>query len=647
MRGKQSPATISVSKVDDAPELHALAQAAAALLACRPVPFRTASALVVSSPDLWGLARALPPRLSASSSSLCLLLGWYKHGGLTGVTHATSQIMPVVALLNQLLADAHPEGAWTTLALFSSAVAEPHTDRRNVKGSFNFILPLALPASEQYIWVSQPPFPQTSLQPLAWMGKQGTVQPGFRIPLVVGQPVCIDPHSPHALPSPLPQDLQAPHVLLVGYSAPWLHRATPDQLSTLQQAGFRLNVSRGGAGPGGIGLGGDSFSPRKQVGLPPGTRPEIAADKVCSSSISTLPLRDSSLEGLLDACMFAEGVERRGSSSGLEVREEQNPQEEQGTLEDDVQPDIFAEGSAGLRGAYARRLEARVFEPADWNRVKRYLEGLGLDHLIQAVDDMGVDSLEDFGFIYREDLMEAGATKEEAEAILNCTQAELEGRPEGPAQARAGLYRPSRPIAPQRPAVAVRLVNAPDRARRAAQGVPGQEGAIAFGAAQGVPGQEGAIARGAARGVPGQEGAIARGAAQGVPGQEGAIARGAARGVPGQEGDIAVGAARGVPGQEGAIARGAARGVPGQEGAVVRGAAQGVPGQEGAIARGAAQGVPGQEGAIAVGAARGVPGQEGPGMRPPQDPCLKTLPSQTQSEPHFAACLWSCFLVRQ
>ena len=50
VRGKQSVARLT----DTAPELHALSQAATALLACRPVPFRTAAALLVSSPDLWG-----------------------------------------------------------------------------------------------------------------------------------------------------------------------------------------------------------------------------------------------------------------------------------------------------------------------------------------------------------------------------------------------------------------------------------------------------------------------------------------------------------------------------------------------------------------------------------------------------------------
>ncbi len=198
--------------------------------------------------------------------------------------------------------------------------------------------------------------------------------------------------------------------------------------------------------------------------------------KVFSEIPESLPHRDH--VGLLDAC----------TSAGV-------------SLEEDVQPDTFAEGSPNFRGAYARRLEPRVFEPADWNQVTQYLEGLGLEHLIPVIDEMGVDSLEDFGFLYREDLMEAGASKEEAEAILGCTRAGTDGRPDGPAQARAGFHRPSRPIAPARPATAARIARAPDRASRI------QEGAQGPCTAPSIPGQEGAQGPCTAPSIPGQEGA--------------------------------------------------------------------------------------------------------------------------------------------
>ena len=95
-------------------------------------------------------------------------------------------------------------------------------------------------------------------------------------------------------------------------------------------------------------------------------------------------------------------------------------------------------GSITGRGTYARRLEARVFEAANWERVKQYLIDIGVPHMIGPIDALGVGDLEDFEFLYREDVMEAGATKEEAETILGCTGASKEGRSDPPPLARAG-----------------------------------------------------------------------------------------------------------------------------------------------------------------------------------------------------------------
>ena len=425
--GKQSVSQLSLSKVHRESsqtvsrhsarvELHALSEAAAALLACRPVPFRTAAALIVSSPDVWNLARSLPKRLSAGPDSMYLLYGWYKHGGLTGVTSATSQLPQVVALLNALLAHAHPTGVWTTSAVFSSAVAAPHTDRRNLRHSCNHILPLALPATEQYMWVTNPL--QPALQPMAWLGDDGVARPGFRLPLGVGKPVCVDPHSLHAIPMPLQQDQHASHVLLVGFSVPWLDRATESELHCLQSCGFRLEVSRGGVqqgissggaqpgsvqgehtkgsvqGPGGSsggaqrGLQSDAlhtFSVKKQE------LTEVPAD---SRGQSTASAREGFDAGLLEVCLTDEGLGREREDTVCGIQGEMEGSVAPASLEEDVQPDTFAEGSVTSRGAYARRLETRDFEPNDWDRVKQYLEGLGLEHLIQAIDNLGVDSLD-------------------------------------------------------------------------------------------------------------------------------------------------------------------------------------------------------------------------------------------------------------
>ena len=210
----------------------------------------------------------------------------------------------------------------------------------------------------------------------------------------------MDPHSLHALPAQLPHEQASDHVLLVRFSVPWVHKATDQQRQQLQSLGFRLGLSRGGVGVPGVGA--DNLGASSEVADKTGLGLEVE-EKILAAAE-----RDES-PGMLEDCLIAEGHQQLDSKDrGC------------GDLLQDVQEDTAAEGSVSFRGAYAGRLETRDFEPADWDKVKKYLVGLGLKHLIGPIDALGVDSLEDFGFLYREDLMEAGATKEEAEAILSC-----------------------------------------------------------------------------------------------------------------------------------------------------------------------------------------------------------------------------------
>ena len=507
--GKQPPTVARVvpSRVPNTPDDVALSAVAAALLSSRPVPFRTAAALIVSAPVLKDLAQRLPARLGAGESSKYLLFGWYKHGGLTGVSGLTDRLPGVVQLLNALLEQVHPDGSWTTLGLFFSAAAQPHVDRRNVKNSCNHVLPLALPPTEQYMWVQRPV--QGQLDPLNWLGPDGQVHAGFRLPLVVGQPASVDPHSLHALPAQLPHEAHHEHVLLVGFSVPWLHRATAQQLHQLQSHGFRLGLSRGGVDPDKGSLG--SL----------GKEQKFLEEKVFLA-------RDGSANvGLLETCIVEEGQRQLGAN--LDGQEPESCD-----IQQDVQEDIAAEGSVTGRGTYARRLEARVFEPANWDRVKQYLITLGLEHLIESIDALGVDDLEDFEFLYREDLMEAGATKEEAEAILNCTGAAKEGRSDPPPMARSGYHRPSRPAtqAFQGPAVAARIVHANDRATRVLGAVPGATGSGAVPGATGSGAAPGATGSGAVPGATGSSVAPGATGSGAVPGA-GATGLGAAPGATG------------------------------------------------------------------------------------------------------------------
>ena len=385
--GKQSLNEKMLRVGATAADVQALSSAAAALLTHRPVPFRAASGLLHSARALWDCARPLPPRLSATNSARYLLFGWYKRGGLTGITRLTDRMPGVVQLLNAMLAQAAPAATWTTLALFSSPAAGPHVDRRNLKGSHNYVLPLALPPDEPYIWVQRPV--HSTLQSLSWLGEQGQVLPGFRLPLVVGHCVCVDPSTLRALPEPLPESRAAPYVVLVGYSVPGSEHAAPAHLQSLQASGFRLPFSRGGVSAEGFGPGGEvsakGCGPEGE-GLSLGGAREGARSLFLSQQLSSV--YEGEDPGLLEVGLIAEGHRQLSSNAfGAGIAPAH--------INQDVQEDTAAEGSVTGRGAYARRLEARVFEPANWDRVKQYLIGLGLEHLIGAIDDLGVDDLEE------------------------------------------------------------------------------------------------------------------------------------------------------------------------------------------------------------------------------------------------------------
>ena len=83
--------------------------------------------------------------------------------------------------------------------------------------------------------------------------------------------------------------------------------------------------------------------------------------------------------GLLESCLIAEGHQQLEGVTKERVVEFSD-------LQQDVQEDTAAEGSSSFRGASARRLETRNFEPADWDQVQRYLISLGLEHLVGQID---------------------------------------------------------------------------------------------------------------------------------------------------------------------------------------------------------------------------------------------------------------------
>ena len=348
---------------------------------------------MVSSPDLWDVARSLPDRLSAGESSKYLLFGWYKHGGLTGVATITQAIPGLVRLLNALLWQVHPTGTWTTLALFSSAVVAPHTDPRNLKPSYNYVLPLALPQGEHCLWVANPL--DCPLEPWIWQSPSGKLYSGFCLPLTVGQPACVDPHSLHAMPGPIADSSHEDHVLLVGYSVPWLQEATAAQLQCLQDCGFQLPGSRGGAHPGGA-----------EAEVHPGGVKVQVQERVFAAADVTQQVGEegASEQGPLEWCMSIEGhqafekviqEQKVSCVQGREPREHEQDYVGSADIHEDLQPDSFAEGSLGIGDAQRNRLQGRQFEVQDRNVVRGCLMHLNLAHLIGAVEQLGVEATED------------------------------------------------------------------------------------------------------------------------------------------------------------------------------------------------------------------------------------------------------------
>ena len=249
------------------------------------------------------------------------------------------------------------------------------------------------------------------------------------------------------MPGPIADSSHEDHVLLVGYSVPWLQEATAAQLQCLQDCGFQLPGSRGGAHPGGA-----------EAEVHPGGVKVQVQERVFAAADVTQQVGEegASEQGPLEWCMWIEGhqafekviqEQKVSCVQGREPREHEQDYVGRADIHEDLQPDSFAEGSLGIGDAQRNRLQGRQFEVQDRNVVRGCLMHLNLAHLIGAVEQLGVEAMEDFLLLFREDLIEAGATKAEAEAILAYANGGEVGSTEGSATTRAQMQRPSRPAA--------------------------------------------------------------------------------------------------------------------------------------------------------------------------------------------------------
>ena len=157
------------------------------------------------------------------------VLGFYQHGGVTGVTREWARFPGFAKLLARMVAAVDPKHEFTTLTILNQTRAKPHRDTYNLPVS-NLILPLRVPPSGGGIWVER-----------ALGDDARWVTPKMRVAgevqsLTPFQPCYLDPHKWHATEG----WQEGSRVLLVAYSLKGISRATAEQRRGLQCTGFRL-----------------------------------------------------------------------------------------------------------------------------------------------------------------------------------------------------------------------------------------------------------------------------------------------------------------------------------------------------------------------------------------------------------------------
>ena len=110
--------------------------------------------------------------------------------------------------------------------------------------------------------------------------------------------------------------------------------------------------------------------------------------------------------------------------------------EETGNLDQDIQPnlDSASQGVCLATGwpTLTHNLDAGCHHVHEHQTVDEYLAYLNLGHLLGVLRDIGIDELDDFRYVFVEDLVEMGLTYEDAQRILAPFHASNHHRPEGP-----------------------------------------------------------------------------------------------------------------------------------------------------------------------------------------------------------------------
>ena len=155
-------------------------------------------------------------------------LGFFRHGGVLGITSEHRLFPGFVALLSRIMRECAPEATWTTLAVLADVQSEIHRDKNNLPESYNVVVPLSVPDVGGGVWR------QTDGGSEMRHLKNGKAVVGEVVSLRPLVPVHLDARRYHATE---PWE-KGTRVVLVGYSLKAILRADPNTVDALQRSGF-------------------------------------------------------------------------------------------------------------------------------------------------------------------------------------------------------------------------------------------------------------------------------------------------------------------------------------------------------------------------------------------------------------------------
>ncbi|CAE7684621.1 RE1, partial [Symbiodinium necroappetens] len=170
--------------------------------------------------------------------------GFFKHGGVVGVTRSVDVLPGFATLLTRTLRQCAPDFRYTTVALVKDGNVPPHRDIHNVPQA-NLVLPVCVPKDGMYMWSEL-----VQGDPVRGPIELRSVPNGNQVAghlqwLEPGCPLYLDAKRWHAA-----QAFSKSRVLLIiAYSLQVFDKATPDMCQHLYEVGFPKLLAPPGESP--------------------------------------------------------------------------------------------------------------------------------------------------------------------------------------------------------------------------------------------------------------------------------------------------------------------------------------------------------------------------------------------------------------